>query len=365
MRRLLVAFSAILAAACGSANSPTSPALGDPALASSSGAVIAGTVAGAGSAALFNTTSSAAGMTVAIEGTPRTTTVNGVGQFMLTDVAPGSITLRFSGAGASNATASVGTVAAGETLEVTVAVSGSTAEVTGQVRGNGSEIEGRVEKIEGTTLIVAGRTVTTNASTEIRNAETEAPATFSQIAVGMRVHVRGTPSGSGETATTAASLILVQNTNTAVPVQLDGAVSDLEGTAAAFTFRIGSREVRGTGSTEFAGGPMPQFAGLADGVAVHVSGQQENGWVQASRIVLKGGGKPQPGTTWTGSGAAAGISGACPSISFTLKGLTVRSSASTAFSGVTCATLKNGTGVTATGTTQADGSVLATSIAKN
>lgn len=336
-----------------------------PTLASSPGAVIAGTVAGAGSAALFNTTSSAAGMTVAIEGTPLTTTVNGVGQFMLTNVPPGSITLRFSGAGASNATAAVGTVAAGETLEVSVAVSGSTAEVTGQVRGNGSEIEGRVEKIDGTTLIVAGRTVTTSAATEIRDAETEAPMTFSQIAVGMRVHVRGTPTGSGETATTTASLILVQNTNTSVPVQIDGAVSDLEGTATAFTFRIGSREVRGNGSTEFVGGPTPQFAGLADGVDVHVSGQQDNGWVQASRIVLKGGGKPQPGSTWTGSGSVGGIGGTCPAVSFKIKGLTVRSSAATTFSGVTCATLKNGTNVTATGTTEADGSVLATSITKN
>jgi hypothetical protein len=113
---LVVCFAVV---SCGGA-SPTSPDFGSniPAPTSTT-AVIAGTIAGATSPALFNTNGAGAGITVTIEGTNITATVNGAGQFVLSGVAPGTITLRFNGVGA-NATLSIGTVNAGQTVTITV-----------------------------------------------------------------------------------------------------------------------------------------------------------------------------------------------------------------------------------------------------
>lgn len=290
MTRTFFAASAILAlAACGSATTPTGPSSpsATEAPASQPSATISGRVAGIGSAQTFNSSHGAGGgMTVSVAGTSVSSSVNSMGQFALANVpAHAAVVLRFEGAGA-NAQLPVGTLSAGETLSLTVTVSGSTATIEGQTRGNGSEVEGRIESIQPGTIVVAARTVTVGASTTIRHGGT--PMTFSELTVGTRVHVKGTPSGTGATATTAATEIIVQNMNTDVPVNLQGTVSGLTGTAAAFEMTVQGRKVKGNASTSFKGGKSPSFADLANGGQVHVKGKQENGYVQAEDIVLQG-----------------------------------------------------------------------------
>ena len=290
MTRTFFAASAILAlAACGSATTPTEPSspMAVDAPASQPSATINGRVAGVGSAQTLNSSQGAgAGMTVSVEGTSISSGLNSMGQFALANVpAHAAVVLRFQGAGA-NAQLPVGTLSAGETFNLTVNVSGSTATIEGQTRGNGSEVEGRIEAIQPGTLVVAARTITVGASTTIRHGGT--PMTFSDLVVGTRVHVKGTPSGTGATATTAASEIIVQNLNAHVPVNLQGTVSGLTGTAAAFELTVEGRTVKGTAATSFKGGKSPSFTELANGGKVHVKGTQQNGYVQAEEIILQG-----------------------------------------------------------------------------
>ncbi len=53
---------------------------------------------------------------------------------------------------------------------------------------------------------------------------------------------------------------------------------------------------------------------------------------------------------------------ACPTLQFVVEGITIKTSAATAFEGGTCLDIKAGTKVGAKGTRQADGSVLASRI---
>ena len=61
-------------------------------------------------------------------------------------------------------------------------------------------------------------------------------------------------------------------------------------------------------------------------------------------------------------GVIAGLTGTCPTRSFTVAGTAIKTSAATRFEGATCATLANGVTVEIEGTRQGDGSVLATKV---
>lgn len=272
-------------AACGGATSPTSPNPAANPSPTATTAVINGTVGGAISS-LFETTNGAgAGMTVTVQGTTITTTVNGAGQFQLAGVPAGTTVLVFNGVGA-NAQLNLGQLLAGQTVTIKVVVNGVDATLEDKIQGSDREIEGRIESIQGSTIKVAGRTVTVGASTVIRHGDTT--MTVSQLTVGQRVHVKGTITGTGETAVTTATLILVQNMNASLGVNLQGTVSGLTGTASAFQFTVDGRTVKGSAATEFKGGKSPSFAELANGGKVHVKGSQQNGFVQAETITLQG-----------------------------------------------------------------------------
>lgn len=339
-------------------------------------AAIHGTVAGGTSGALFTTTNGAgAGMTITVQGTNIQATTNGLGQFTLSNVPAGTaVVLHFSGAGA-NANLPLGTLGAGETVTITVAVEGNQVEVHEKTQGNDKEIEGRIESIEGTTLKVRARTVMVTPSTVIRHGSTA--MTIDQLEVGQRVHVKGTVSGTGETAVTTATEIKVQNVNTSLPVNLEGTVSGLTGTASAFEFVVRGRMVKGDATTEFKGGPSPSFAQLADGDKVHVKGTQQNGFVQASRINLQGNddddddgdddsedddSEDDDSDEFEARGAVAGLSGTCPAIAFTLNGTSIRATSSTEFKQIGCAAIANGTQIKVEGDRQTDGSVIAREI---
>jgi hypothetical protein len=62
------------------------------------------------------------------------------------------------------------------------------------------------------------------------------------------------------------------------------------------------------------------------------------------------------------TGTISALTGSCPAVTFTLERKTIRTGATTSFGDAKCADAKNDVKVTVTGTSQADGSVLATKV---
>jgi hypothetical protein len=221
------------------------------------------------------------GMTVSVVGTNVTAQVNAAGRFALLNVPPGNADLRFNAPGVL-ASISLLDLQAGQTIELTVTVSDTIATVESDRRSLGREeqVEGRVESLPPTTaalsLVVAGRTVTTDGSTTFYVGG--APAGFSSLEVGQRVHVKGQTNAGSLLART----IDIQNTNTTIGVNLNGTVSAFTGTAAAFQFQVDGRLVKGDALTEFYGNS--RFLDLVNGGRVEVKGLQRDGFVYAQRI---------------------------------------------------------------------------------
>jgi hypothetical protein len=329
----------------------------------------------AGSSALTAASSGPAlnGVTVTVVGTSISSAVDAVGRFMLTNVPPGGVELRISGGGL-DATVSLTPVEAAQTVEIVIVVSGSTANVESELRDGGgeSQLEGRVESLPPTTAAlsfrVAGRTVTTDASTRFTDGgETRG---FSDLRVGMRVHVKGHMSG----ATLAATSVQLQNSKTSVPVEVNGVIDSVTGDAGSFQFNISSRVIRGDSTTSFSGnGPSSEaFASLKGGVRVEVKGDQRDGFIFATRIHINDNGNDDKGKPGDDDGeddnevelegALTNLTNSCPAIHFVVNGTPVVTSASTRFDRVSCASLKNNDKVEVKGTREHDGSVSATRV---
>ena len=222
------------------------------------------------------------GLTVTINGTNITATVDANGNWVLRNAPSGTIELRFNGQGVT-ATVTITNVQNGQTVTITISLpDGSTATVeSDRRRGVGDEeLEGRVESLPPTTaalsLVVAGQAVVTDATTQFFL--NGAPATFSDLAIGQRVHVKGTMSG----ASLLAKIVMIQNTNTGGGLNLNGIVSNFSGTQSAFQFNVDGRLVKGDAATVFFGNSA--FSDLVNGARVEVKGAQRDGYVYAQRI---------------------------------------------------------------------------------
>jgi len=287
--------AATLAAACGGKGNPSAPSEGtggSGAPAPGPNATITGSVQG--SAAVSSQLSASnghalTGVTVTVVGTSLATNVDAAGRFTLVNVPPGEVRLQLTGGG-TNAALTLGAVQASQIVDVVVMVSGSSASIDSEVRSGVGEaqLEGRVESLPPTmpalTFKAAGRTVRTDAST--RFVDGSAARTFGDLQIGMRIHVKGSLSGDSFTAT----LVELQNSTTTIPVEVNGTIDSLTGSATAFQFNIGSRLVKGDAATDFFGdGDKPDsFADLKNGARVEVKGQQRDGFVYATRIHING-----------------------------------------------------------------------------
>lgn len=191
--------------ACGS-TSPVSPS-GTSSLFHTGGAVITGHVNGAPLTATAQSVTagpmaSPTTVTVTIVGTDITTAVDGQGNFQLTGVPPGDVTLKFTRSGAS-AVITLSGVAIGDRIHIVVTLNGTVARIDDEDRDHDddgeeeddNEIKGLVSGLSGTcpalTFTVNSVKVTTNSATTF-----EDPC--AQIANGRRVEVEGTrqPDGS-------------------------------------------------------------------------------------------------------------------------------------------------------------------------
>lgn len=354
-----------VATACGG-SSPTSPA------GNAVGASISGTVQGGGSTALTASGigHAIAGLTVTVTGTSISSGVDAAGRFTLKGVPAGDVQLQFSGP--VTGSLQVNAVQPAETITLVIGVSTGTITLESQTRSSAGEeqLEGRIESLPPTmaagSLKVAGRTVTTDGSTQIRQGG--ATRTFSDLQVGYRVHVKGHTSGSNLLATS----IEIQNTNTAIPVNVNGVIDTLTGSASDFSFKIGSRFIRGDANTQFFGdgSNSDSFDDLENGARVEVKGQQRDGFIYAERIHINNGDDDNDDDDQDSSasihGTLTAISGTAPSLTLTVGGTTVRTSSSTEVKRKgdvqTLAALKTGMDLHVVGTRQSDGSLEARKI---
>lgn len=281
---LVVAVLFSVAAAC-SSNNPSSPSSND-------GISVSGSIVGSGSGAsgasfsgLGSGPSSSvnipAGLTITVVGTNSTAVVSSNGTFTLNGVPAGNVTLRLNGPGWQSLI-SLLELQTGQIVTITITLEGSSATLDTDLRRGpaGEQLEGRVESLPPTTaaetFIVAGRKVTTSNVTQyVLQGQ---PATFADLAIGQRVHVKGQPGVDSLLAT----WVMIQNTNTDVGTNYNGIVSGFTGTASAFQFTVDGQLIKGDNLTVFFGNSV--FSELANGKRVEVKGSLKDGYVYANRI---------------------------------------------------------------------------------
>jgi hypothetical protein len=125
---------------------------------------------------------------VTVVGTSITASVNPNGTFVLTDVPPGDIQLRFTGPG-TDALLTVTGVTGGDELRITVKVDGSTAllqDLSRKDKLNKVEIEGTIASGTCASFVVNGTTITTDAATQFSK------GTCANVIAGAIVQVKGT-----------------------------------------------------------------------------------------------------------------------------------------------------------------------------
>ena len=212
--RLVLGLALVMAGvACSNTSSSLMPTGPSGRGGSSSGAVITGRVSGVPLASISTdtiTTRASTSLRVTISGTNISTTVDGSGQFTLTGVPPGTVTLTFTGSGISASITLTG-VAAGTEIHIEVRLNGNSARIESENRRDGDdddeddndEIEGNVSGLTGTcpaiTFMVGTRTIKTSSTTVF-----EDPCSL--ILNTVRVEVKGLPAADGTFSATRVEI---------------------------------------------------------------------------------------------------------------------------------------------------------------
>jgi len=223
--------------------------------------------------------------------------------------------------------------------------------------GNG-ELSGFVTGVGTNALTVRGVNVVVNEGTRIRHGNRT--LTMLDIQVGDHVQVRGHMDGNNLVATEIKVEDTGNDDESDHVESLKGTVSGISSDSGCpvRTFTINTTPattVRTDASTVF---EDVTCAALANGAIVEVEGiRQPDGSIVAKKIEAEDGPDEVEGKISELSGT-----GSCPSLTFKVGTTTVTTSASTTFSGVTCAALANGTEVEVEGTKQANGSIAAASV---
>ena len=240
----------------------------------------------------------------------------------------------------------------------------------GPGRAHEGRVVGFVSATTGTALTVNGITVTAAAGAVIRHGNRI--LLMADIAVGDHVQARG--------AMTAAALVAteikVQDTGNdndegedggTPTAPLKGTISELSATTGCpvVTFMIGTTKLTTALATVF---DDVACSALANGALVEVTtgATQADGSILATKVELQSGPDEVLGTVFELTGTAS-CTTLTPALTFkvgatALTATTVKTTATTAFAGVTCAALANGANVEVEGTKQADGSITAASV---
>ncbi len=382
---LVIGCSALLIASCGgsksSSLSPVAPT-GVASTPSAGGSSIIGQVNGGSSLASAGLTGAMAtgvatafstaatttsGVTVSVMGRNQSTGVDPLGRFEFSGLPEGTYQLQFTGPGVSG-TITV-TVGANDRVTIAVTVNGSSVTLESHARASAdskAELEGQITEINATarTLRVSGALVNVPASADIRRGS--AAVALSSLAVGDRIHVKGTRQGDVVQATE----ITVQNQNQNPPVELSGVVAGLTGGCPMLTFSVRSSTTSTTGTTVATDGSTffkeGRCSDLQNGDRVELKGQRRaDSSILASQVKSEDSEDSRDDDSTRNTvgieGLIAGFT-ACPTPTFRVGTVTVFTNASTKFEGGTCTSLSNGVSVEVQGVRQTDGRLLAQTI---
>ena len=349
------------------------PALGPQAPetppAPSGGAVIAGTITLPAGASGFGPQTITTAVIVAVVGTDVTALVGGTGAFELRGVPAGDVTLRITGAGIDTAVA-VGAVQTGQTVQLVIVVSGLVPVISADSRlghGQQTELEGTIaEKRAPDRIVVRSQLVEVTGATVIKDGSRV--LTYADLAVGQRVHVRGTASVAVSATVVVAESITVQGDGTTGPpaeTMVRGKVAagfggSCDGKDLSFTVSLvggGTARVLTAPNTKFS----PSCTVITEGVYVEATGTVEagSGALLATKVYADPGEKPgSTPTPITFSGTVGALTGGtCGAGNLTfdvsVSGVStvtkhVRTSAATVFS-ASCAAVAAGAKVTVDG----------------
>jgi hypothetical protein len=265
----------------GSDRSPTAPAA----------ATLQGTVIEGSSASSLRARRGGLGLggvTVRVSGTDKATTTDGSGNFTLTGLNVGTLTLEFDRADI-HASGQV-TLSTGGINVMTISIVGARA-VASSMGDAGEEIEGLVQALDagaGTLTVLDQRlgavVVHTDGNTIVRNGDTTIP--LSQIQVGMRVHVKALQQADGSLLATE---VLLQNQNVGGMREISGTVSSVDSGAGSFVVDAGggtSVTVQTDASTHYQKrGGSGSFSDVVMGATVDVKGVlRSDGTILARQI---------------------------------------------------------------------------------
>ncbi|MBI2185656.1 MAG: hypothetical protein HYU37_00875 [Acidobacteria bacterium] len=214
--------------------------------------------------------------------------------------------------------------------------------------GHRGSLSGFVTAVGADSITIRGIVVKITDTTVIRHGHRR--LALADVAVGDHAQAKGTMSADRKTLTAAE--VKVEDTGrdnddddeedaeNAV-IEVKGAVAGLTGTCPAMTFTIGTTTVKTNSDTKF---DDVTCAALANGNTVEVQGKkQADNSVLASTVELESGANEV-------EGQISGLTGTCPSLTFTVGTTTVTTSSATVFNGVACTALANGTKVEVEGT---------------
>jgi Domain of unknown function (DUF5666) len=237
----------------------------------------------------------------------------------------------------------------------------ATATVTGTIRAFGGSCPALAFTLE-------GKTIKTDATTSF------ADVTCASLKNEVRVTVAGTTQADGSVRATtvrpapALAVPVVPPAPSPVTLTITGTIKSFTGTCALVTFTLEGKTIKTNATTSF--GDVACTALKNDARVTVVGTTQADGSVLATTVrpapALPVPTPPAPvpptATSVTITGTIHGLAAGCPTLTFTLEGKTIKTSAATSFVGGTCTALANDIRVTVVGTTQGDGSVLATEV---
>lgn len=334
---VMFAFLVAATLGCGEWQPPTRPS--SVPSDSSDDTSITGVVNGGslGATAWSTTASTTSGMTVTVVGTDISVSVSGSGKFTLNNVPSGDIQLQFSAPGI-NAVITISDVRPGDRIEIKITVKSNSATVEMEQRhgkNKKAELEGLIQSINPSarTLRVANTDVSAPDGIPIRHGSTSVP--FGDLAVGNRIHVKGTWQGTS----VVAKEIKLQNPkpddhgdddddddDDNPKIELDGIVQNLGSSPCpAVTFTVAGTSVRTDSATEFKHGPC---AHLENGTEVEVEAVRESDGYRAVKVEMREVEITSSITTKSGS---------CPTLVLGMSnGWTVKTYATTVFERVAC-----------------------------
>jgi hypothetical protein len=277
----------IFSAACSSSSSPTSASAAVP----QAGATIQGTVVGsvAGSGTGLHSLSTQGGIRVSVSGTSLAAMTDSSGKFVLAGVPSGQVELRFQGQGV-DARLDVSGLATGQTLTITVNITGGQATLMpDQDDKNTVDFKGAIQSIDpgAGTLMVAGRKVVTNSSTRITS-DGDATLTLSALKVGAMVEVHGSTLSDNSVLATNINLEQAEGGDKG-EVDLKGAIQSID--MGGLSLMVSGRKVVTGANTRITGQDDVRLtlSDLKVGATVAVHGTaQADGSVLAQTIQLQG-----------------------------------------------------------------------------